>query len=103
MTARKIERLETENTELREENTKMHQQIKTLEGECDKQCQLFLIEQVRQRFDVPLYLLETSYCYEMMMKMDLTQLERFMVGRAMIFRGKKRKLEIVQQEAEKIG
>lgn len=76
---------------LRAKNGRLERENESLRAECSQACHDALIEQMRQRFDIPKWLL-TERSYEILANKDLKGIEEFMQQRARMLTGNKPKL-----------
>jgi len=86
-----------ENRQLRNKVHRLEKENQALRRECAESCHEVLIESMRQKYDVPLFLLSKT-SYEILQNKDFKGIEEFMLDRARMFQGNKPKL--VSKEAK---
>jgi len=77
----------TENRTLRAKIHRLEKENLALRKECSEACHETLIEQMRQRFGIPKWLL-SERSYEVLARKDFAGIEKYMADRARMFSDK---------------
>ena len=74
--------------QLKRENQELREKLRQLQDECTYRCNQLRIEQLIAKFQIPSFLLETSYVKKLIMEANFEKLEQLLADRHRLFYGK---------------